>query len=197
MSIVPVHGPAHPKPLVRSFGPHLRALNRSEGTVETYFIGLRQADASDHGTTQDAATRADLEAFRVMPGRSHGIDRMAVVGHGSRAISSAPTMLRCPPRGRGCAPAAGRPCGLHEPRRRLLRQSGMSANPDRVPTDAVLLAAVAEGDPEAFGALYDQHAPWLLMRLRQRTTNQDLADQVAQETLPGGVARGRALPWPG
>jgi RNA polymerase sigma-70 factor, ECF subfamily len=53
----------------------------------------------------------------------------------------------------------------------------MSANPDRVPTDAELLAAVAEGDPEAFGVLYDQHAPWLLVRLRQRTTDADPADQ--------------------
>jgi len=34
----------------------------------------------------------------------------------------------------------------------------MSANPDRVATDAELLAAVAEGDPEAFGVLYDQHS---------------------------------------
>jgi RNA polymerase sigma-70 factor, ECF subfamily len=59
----------------------------------------------------------------------------------------------------------------------------MSANPDRVPTDAELLAAVAEGDPEAFGVLYDQHAPWLLVRLRQRTADSDLADQVAQETF--------------
>src|SRR4029453_10826694 len=59
----------------------------------------------------------------------------------------------------------------------------MSANPDRVPTDAVLLAAVAEGGPEAFGGLYDQHAPWLLVRLRQRTADSDLADQVAQETF--------------
>jgi RNA polymerase sigma-70 factor (ECF subfamily) len=59
----------------------------------------------------------------------------------------------------------------------------MSANPDRVPTDAELLAAVAEGDPEAFGVLYDQHAPWLLVRLRQRTASSDLADQIAQETF--------------
>jgi len=37
-------------------------------------IGLRQADAScGHGATQDAATRADLEPFRVMSGRSHGM----------------------------------------------------------------------------------------------------------------------------
>jgi RNA polymerase sigma-70 factor (ECF subfamily) len=59
----------------------------------------------------------------------------------------------------------------------------MSASPDRVSSDAELLAAVAEGDPEAFGVLYDQHAPWLLLRLRQRTADPDLADQVTQETF--------------
>jgi RNA polymerase sigma-70 factor, ECF subfamily len=59
----------------------------------------------------------------------------------------------------------------------------MSTSPDRIPSDAELLAAVAEGDPEAFGVLYDQHAPWLLVRLRQRTASSDLADQVAQETF--------------
>jgi RNA polymerase sigma-70 factor (ECF subfamily) len=59
----------------------------------------------------------------------------------------------------------------------------MSTSPERSPSDAELLAAVAEGDPEAFGALYDEHAPWLLLRLRQRTTDSDLADQVAQETF--------------
>jgi RNA polymerase sigma-70 factor, ECF subfamily len=59
----------------------------------------------------------------------------------------------------------------------------MRIGPDQVPNDAELLAAVADGDPEAFGALYDQHAPWLLVRLRQRTADPDLADQVAQETF--------------
>ena len=61
-------------------------------------------------------------------------------------------------------------------------------NPDRVPTDAELLAAVAEGDPEAFGVLYDQHAPWLLVRLRQRTANPDLARPGRPGDLPGGLA---------
>jgi site-specific recombinase XerD len=52
-------------PLVRSFERHLRALNRSERTIATYLIGLRQADAflRARGTTLEAATRADLEAF--------------------------------------------------------------------------------------------------------------------------------------
>jgi RNA polymerase sigma-70 factor, ECF subfamily len=59
----------------------------------------------------------------------------------------------------------------------------MSVRPDPTLTDVELLAAVAGGDPEAFGVLYDQHAPWLLLRLRQRTADLDLADQVAQETF--------------
>jgi len=52
-------------PLIRSFERHLRAQNRSERTVATYLIALRQADAflRAHGTTIEAATRADLEAF--------------------------------------------------------------------------------------------------------------------------------------
>jgi site-specific recombinase XerD len=52
-------------PLIRSFERHLRAENRSERTITTYLVGLRQADAflRARGTTIDAATRADLEAF--------------------------------------------------------------------------------------------------------------------------------------
>jgi site-specific recombinase XerD len=51
--------------LVRSFERHLRAENRSERTVATYLNGLRQAEAflRARGTTLEAATRADLEAF--------------------------------------------------------------------------------------------------------------------------------------
>ena len=52
-------------PLARSFERHLRAENRSERTVASYLIGVRQADAflRTRGTTIEAATRADLEAF--------------------------------------------------------------------------------------------------------------------------------------
>ncbi len=52
-------------PLIRSFERHLRAENRSERTITTYLVGLRQADAflRAHGTTIGTATRADLEAF--------------------------------------------------------------------------------------------------------------------------------------
>jgi site-specific recombinase XerD len=52
-------------PTIRSFERHLRALNRSERTIETYLISLRQAEAflRAHGITLEAATRAHLEAF--------------------------------------------------------------------------------------------------------------------------------------
>lgn len=55
--------------------------------------------------------------------------------------------------------------------------------PHHASTDAELLAAVADGDPEAFGLLYDLHAPWLLVRLRRRAADPDLADQVVQDTF--------------
>jgi site-specific recombinase XerD len=52
-------------PLVRSFERHLRAANRAPTTVATYLHALRQAHSFLHarGTTLEAATRADLEAF--------------------------------------------------------------------------------------------------------------------------------------
>jgi site-specific recombinase XerD len=68
-------------PIARSFERHMRAENRSERTITTYLIGLRQAETflrerpdrarcADEGeraalrpTTLEAATRADLEAF--------------------------------------------------------------------------------------------------------------------------------------
>jgi site-specific recombinase XerD len=52
-------------PLARSFERHMRAENRSERTIATYLHGLRQAETflDARGTTVEAATRADLEAF--------------------------------------------------------------------------------------------------------------------------------------
>jgi site-specific recombinase XerD len=58
--------PAAPNPLLRSFERHLRAQNRSDQTVATYLIALRQAEAfltGSRGTTLAAAGRADLEAY--------------------------------------------------------------------------------------------------------------------------------------
>src|SRR5512132_1262588 len=52
-------------PLIRSFERHLRAANRAPTTVATYLHAIRQAHRFLHarGTTLEAATRADLEAF--------------------------------------------------------------------------------------------------------------------------------------
>src|SRR4030095_12542620 len=57
--------PAAPNPLLRSFERHLRAENRSDQTVATYLIALRQAEAflTARGTTLAAAGRADPEAY--------------------------------------------------------------------------------------------------------------------------------------
>jgi site-specific recombinase XerD len=57
---------AAPNSLLRSFERHLRAQNRSDQTVATYLIALRQATAfltAARGTTLAAADRADLEAY--------------------------------------------------------------------------------------------------------------------------------------
>jgi site-specific recombinase XerD len=52
-------------PLARSFERHMRAENRSDRTIATYLHGLRQAEMfmDARGSTVEAATRADLEAF--------------------------------------------------------------------------------------------------------------------------------------
>jgi site-specific recombinase XerD len=58
--------PGAPNSLLRSFERHLRAENRSDQTVATYLIALRQAEAfltGSRGTTLAAAGRADLEAY--------------------------------------------------------------------------------------------------------------------------------------
>ena len=103
-------------------------------------------------------------------------------------------MLRCPSSGTRLRTRGGPSVRLAELWRRLVRQSGMSANPDRADRRRAA-GGGGRGDPEAF-VLYDQHAPWLLVRLRQRTASSDLADQIAQETFL--VWRDcRPLPRPG
>jgi site-specific recombinase XerD len=51
--------------LARSFERHMHAENRSNRTIATYLHGLRQAEMflDARGTTVEAATHADLEAF--------------------------------------------------------------------------------------------------------------------------------------
>jgi hypothetical protein len=63
--------PLGPHPLIRSFERHLYAENHSTRTVITYLIAVRQADSflRQRGTSLEAATRGDLEAFLGDPGR--------------------------------------------------------------------------------------------------------------------------------
>ena len=57
--------PLGPDPLIRSFERHLDAENRSSRTVTGYLVAVRQADTflRERGTSLEAATRGDLEAF--------------------------------------------------------------------------------------------------------------------------------------
>jgi RNA polymerase sigma-70 factor, ECF subfamily len=59
----------------------------------------------------------------------------------------------------------------------------MTSSAQQQPGDAELLRRVADADPHALRMLYDRHAPWLLLRLRQRCSDAALADEVLQETF--------------
>lgn len=50
-------------------------------------------------------------------------------------------------------------------------------------TDQELLAAIRQGDREALKELYERHAPWLLLRLRRRGADGELAEEVLQDTF--------------
>jgi RNA polymerase sigma-70 factor (ECF subfamily) len=71
-----------------------------------------------------------------------------------------------------------------------------------VSPDEELLAAVAEGDRMALRALYQRHAPWLLIRLRRRCRDVELVEEVIQDTFvalwrkPASYAgRGEVAAW--
>jgi RNA polymerase sigma-70 factor (ECF subfamily) len=49
--------------------------------------------------------------------------------------------------------------------------------------DAALLRAVARGDEEALGALYDRHAGWLTVRMTRRCAMADVVDHAVQDTF--------------
>lgn len=49
--------------------------------------------------------------------------------------------------------------------------------------DAALLAAVADGDRTALRALYERHAPWLVLRLTRRCADAGLVEEVVQDTF--------------
>lgn len=65
----------------------------------------------------------------------------------------------------------------------------------------MLLRAVADGDPEALGLLYDRHAGWLHARLARRCADPEVVREVLQDTFvavwrsAGGHRGGEAGGW--
>jgi RNA polymerase sigma-70 factor (ECF subfamily) len=51
------------------------------------------------------------------------------------------------------------------------------------PSDETLLSAVASGDRQALGVLYERHAPWLTLRLARRCADADAVDDAVQDTF--------------
>ncbi len=49
--------------------------------------------------------------------------------------------------------------------------------------DSELLAAIADGDRDAFDELYDRHFPWLHLRLTRRCADPALVEEAVQDTF--------------
>jgi RNA polymerase sigma factor (sigma-70 family) len=50
-------------------------------------------------------------------------------------------------------------------------------------TDAELLRAVSDGDQGALRELFDRHAAWITLRLRHRTTSEEIVSEALQDTF--------------
>ena len=61
------------------------------------------------------------------------------------------------------------------------------------PSDAALLARVAERDIGAFRALYERHAGWLALRLARRCNDRDLVADAVQDTFVAVWQRPRSF----
>jgi RNA polymerase sigma-70 factor (ECF subfamily) len=68
-------------------------------------------------------------------------------------------------------------------------------------SDGDLMSDIAAGDPDALVVLYDRHAAWLLLRLRRRSSDETLVDEVLQDTFmavwkgASGFAGGEPGAW--
>ena len=50
-------------------------------------------------------------------------------------------------------------------------------------SDAELIGGIADGSRDALRALYDRHAPWLLLRLTRRHPDPGVVEEVVQDTF--------------
>jgi len=63
-----------------------------------------------------------------------------------------------------------------------IRQMSVKAR-DSERSDEVLLEAVAHRERRALRALYERHAPWLLLRLSRRCSDTTIVEEVVQDTF--------------
>ncbi len=66
---------------------------------------------------------------------------------------------------------------------RLLRPAGEDRDDGTEKDDAALVRAVARGETDALGALYDRHAGWLHARLVRRCADAETVREVLQDTF--------------
>ena len=59
----------------------------------------------------------------------------------------------------------------------------MATGPEERRADSSLLEAVAAGERGALRALYERHAPWLVLRLGRRCADPGLVEEVVQDTF--------------
>ena len=63
------------------------------------------------------------------------------------------------------------------------RQMSVKADGSDTRSDKELLEAVADRDRGALRALYERHAPWLLLRLSRRCSDPGIVEEVVQDTF--------------
>lgn len=76
------------------------------------------------------------------------------------------------------------------------REPSSWAEPPADPTDADLIAAIADEHLDALRLLHERHAPWLRARLARRCADPDTVDTAIQDTFVA-VWRGAARYQPG
>src|SRR5436190_22487385 len=63
------------------------------------------------------------------------------------------------------------------------RQMSVQAGGSDARTDEALLEAVAGQDRGALRALYERHAPWLVLRLSRRCPDRSIVEEAVQDTF--------------
>jgi RNA polymerase sigma-70 factor (ECF subfamily) len=66
---------------------------------------------------------------------------------------------------------------------RATRQMGVKAGGPEQRSDEALLDAVADRDRGALRALYERHAPWLVLRLSRRCSDPGIVEEAVQDTF--------------